>query len=79
MWWRKIEKLKIYSITILFLGLIIGTGCGFLINDKLLMTIEVRDNIGLYNISKIPVYNNDKIMNQSANILLGISYIWNKK
>ena len=63
------------------MGLILGSGCVFLINDKLLMTFEVRDNIGLYNIdnTKLPLYNNAKLMNQSVNFLFGISYIWDKK
>ena len=64
------------------MGLILGTGCVFLINDQLLMTTEVRNNIGFYNIALIDrqsIKNNGKLKNQSINFLLGISYIWNKK
>lgn len=43
-------------------GLTSGLGCGLPIKNNFTMTIEVRHNLGLYNISELPVANEGKIL-----------------
>ena len=55
-------------------GLTGGLGGGLKIKDKFLLTLEIRHNIGLYNTSKLPVYNDGTIMTNSTNLLIGFAY-----
>lgn len=54
----------------------ISTGAGVLFNYKqrLDFSMEIRNNLGLTNTSKLPVGNDREIKTNATNILLGISY-----
>jgi len=56
------------------LGLTTGLGAGLPLNDKLLITLEIRNNLGLYNISSLPVANDGTIKTNSTNLMFGIAY-----
>jgi hypothetical protein len=62
------------NFTRIDLGLTTGLGAGLPINDKLLITLEIRNNLGLYNISSHPVANDGTIKTNSTNLLFGIAY-----
>jgi len=55
-------------------GLTAGLGVGLPIKEKLLLTLEIRNNLGLYNVSKLPVINDGTIKTNSTNLLIGIAY-----
>lgn len=55
-------------------GLTFGGGAGLLIHDKIYVTAEVRNNLGLYNISDLTVIDGGTVKNNSINFLLGVSY-----
>lgn len=54
----------------------ISTGLGFSvpIKTKFAFSFEVRNNLGLYNVSAVPVANNGTIKTNSTNFLLGFTY-----
>jgi hypothetical protein len=54
----------------------ISTGLGFSvpIKTKFAFSFEVRNNIGLYNVSAVPVANNGTIKTNSTNFLFGFTY-----
>jgi Outer membrane protein beta-barrel domain len=54
----------------------ISTGAGVLFNYKQRVdfSIEIRNNLGLTNTSKLPLYNGGEIKTSATNLLLGISY-----
>ncbi|MEZ4847273.1 MAG: porin family protein [Bacteroidia bacterium] len=54
-------------------GLIGGLGGGFTINE-LLLTLEVRHNLGLYNIRKEDLTQH-KILTNSTNLLVGLAFL----
>ena len=56
------------------MGLTSGLGGGLPINDKFLLTLEIRNNLGFYNVSKVPIENNGSILTTSTNLLIGIAY-----
>ncbi|WP_299822892.1 porin family protein [uncultured Pontibacter sp.] len=56
------------------LGITTGLGAGVKVTDKVLVTMELRYNLGLYNISAVPVYNNGEVRTKSANLLIGIAH-----
>ena len=60
-------------------GLTTGLGVVLPINDRLLFTIEIRNNLGFYNISSLPVVNDVTIKTNSTNLLIGISYRFENK
>jgi len=51
-------------------------GVGFLapLSEKLSLSVELRDNLGLKNISSTPVVNAGKIQTNALNLLVGIGY-----
>ncbi|MBA3681717.1 MAG: PorT family protein [Bacteroidetes bacterium] len=55
-------------------GLTMGAGISIPLTKELVLSWEVRNNLGLYNISKWPVYNNGTLNTYSNNFLLGIAY-----
>ncbi len=55
-------------------GITGGIGGGIAIHERILLTLEIRNNLGLYNISKIPVYNDGSVKTNSTNLLVGIVY-----
>lgn len=56
------------------IGLTAGAGIYIPIKKAFALSFELRDNLGLYNISKWPVYGNATLNTHSANLLLGIAY-----
>lgn len=55
-------------------GLTGGVGCILPIKGNLIITIEIRHNLGLYNISVLPVINDGKILTNSTSLLIGCAY-----
>lgn len=52
------------------LGLSLGVGATFHLNSKQDLSIELRDNLGLLNISKTEVYNDGTIKTNSLNLIV---------
>ena len=52
------------------LGVNLGIGKKIKLNEKVILNIEIKDNYGLVNISKLPVYNNGTVKSNSFNLLL---------
>lgn len=55
-------------------GLSTGLGLSVPIKTKFALSFEVRNNLGLYNLSVFPVANNGTIKTNSTNFLLGFTY-----
>ena len=55
-------------------GLALGLGFSTPIKDKFSITCEIRNNLGLYNVSAIPVFENGTIKTNSTNLLCGFAY-----
>jgi len=55
-------------------GLTTGPGAGLPVNDKLFITMEIRNNPGLVNTGSIPLVNGGTIKTNSTNLLFGIAY-----
>ena len=55
-------------------GISTGLGLSVPIKTKFAFSFEVRNNIGLYNVSAVPVANNGTIKTNSTNFLLGFTY-----
>ena len=55
-------------------GITSGLGMNFPIQEKFLLNFEIRNNLGLTNISSVPVYNDGSIKTNSTNLLIGIVY-----
>lgn len=51
-----------------------GLGFRLSIQNNIFMTTEVRHNLGLHNISQLPIINDGKISTNSTNLLLGFAY-----
>ena len=56
------------------LGISAGLGLSLPIKTKFAFSFEARNNLGLYNISDIPVVNNEALKTNSTNFLLGFTY-----
>ena len=56
------------------LGLSFGIGKGFKLNEKNNLNFEIRYNLGVTNISDVPVINNGKIKTNSMNLLMGLTF-----
>ncbi len=56
------------------LGIITGLGARFPIKNKLFLSLEIRNNFGLTNISSVSVMNDGSIKTNSTNLLIGIEY-----
>jgi len=55
-------------------GITTGLGARFPVKKKLYLSIEIRNNFGLTNISSISVVNDGSIKTNSTNLLVGIEY-----
>lgn len=55
-------------------GLTTGLGMTYQLAEKLLLSAEIRNNLGLVNISALPVRNDKSIKTNSTNFLIGIAY-----
>lgn len=51
-------------------GVNLGIGKKIKLNEKVILNIEIKDNYGLVNISKLPVHNNGTVKANSFNLLL---------
>lgn len=51
-----------------------GLGLNFPINEHILLSLEVRNNLGLIHIGKQAVINNERIKTNSTNLLMGLGY-----
>ncbi len=55
-------------------GITAGVGFRFFFGAKCDFSIEARDNLGLMNVSAVPVYGGGSIKTNSANLLVGFTY-----
>jgi hypothetical protein len=55
-------------------GITTGLGLSVPIKTKFSFSFEIRNNLGLYNISAVPLVNNGTIKTNSTNFLLGFTY-----
>ncbi len=55
-------------------GLSAGLGISFDLKSKYALSFEIRDNLGLTNISKQPIANNGTIKTNVLNLLIGFTY-----
>lgn len=55
------------------IGLAIGAGIKIAMTDRLLLSFEVRENLGLHNISEYAVRDDGAVRTNSTNLLLGIT------
>jgi hypothetical protein len=55
-------------------GLSTGIGFSIPIKTKFAISFEVRNNLGLNNVSALPILNNGTIKTNSTNFLLGLTY-----
>jgi hypothetical protein len=55
-------------------GIALGIGLSIPIKEKVSLSFEIRNYSGLLNIGATPVENDSKILNNSTNLLLGITY-----
>lgn len=55
-------------------GVTAGLGLSIPIRDKFLISCEIRNNLGLYNVSKVQVIDNGTIKTNSTNLLIGFTY-----
>ena len=58
-----------YLFKTLDFGANLGIGTNFKINDKNSLNLEIRHNYGLANISRVQVYNDDKVKTNSFNLI----------
>jgi opacity protein-like surface antigen len=55
-------------------GFSAGLGVQYSLSDKIGLSLEVRNNMGVYNISKLPIYNEGTNKLNSTNLLIGVNY-----
>ena len=55
-------------------GLTAGIGFSAPLTKVLALSFELRNNLGLYNISKLQVYSNGTLNTNSTNLLVGLAY-----
>ena len=56
-------------------GIIIGVGIDLQVSDEIIMVINLRNNLGLQNISSVPVHNDGKIQNNSLELVFSIGLL----
>ena len=56
-------------------GIIIGVGIDLQVSDEIIMVINLRNNLGLQNISSAPVHNDGKIQNNSLELVFSIGLL----
>lgn len=55
-------------------GVSAGAGARMVLKEKIVLSAEVRDNLGLRNISDKPVFGNGTIKNNSLSLIAGVAY-----
>lgn len=60
-------------------GITTGLGARFPIKKKLFLSVEIRNNLGITNISSVSVVNDGAIKTNSTNLLIGIEYRFGSK
>lgn len=55
-------------------GISTGIGLSVPIKTKFAVSFEIRNNLGLYNVSAVPIANNGSIKTNSTNFLFGFTY-----
>jgi hypothetical protein len=55
-------------------GVIGGIGCSIPIGKKISISTEIRNTLGLYNISSLPVVNDGSIKTNATYLILGMAY-----
>jgi hypothetical protein len=58
-------------------GVSAGFGMTAHFNSKFSYAIELRNNLGIYNISALPVINNEKVQTNSLNLSVSLRYLLN--
>lgn len=56
------------------IGISTGLGIAYQLKLPLTISVEARNNLGLTNISAVAVYNNGKVLTNTLNLLVGVSY-----
>ncbi len=56
-------------------GITAGVGLMYPLTKHIMLSLEARNNIGLVNISELPVIGDKSIKTHTPNLLLGISYV----
>ena len=56
------------------MGITAGLGVAIPLKEKFSFSCEIRNNLGLYNVSEVPIYNNGSIKTNSTNLLIGFAY-----
>lgn len=59
-------------------GLSAGIGMSYSLSETFVFTLEVRNNLGLYNVSKTPIINDGTNNLNSTNLLIGLNYGFGK-
>jgi hypothetical protein len=55
-------------------GLSTGLGLLYPLKSKIVLSFELRNNLGLYNVSALPVINDGTIKTNSTNLIFGLAY-----
>ena len=63
------ELLKPYDF-----GFSAGAGVSYPVSQKLELSLELRNNLGLVNISEVPVFQDGSIKTNALNLLVGLAY-----
>jgi len=65
---------NLYKDKMLDFGLSIGLGFAIPIKPRLILNAELRNNLGVYNVSKVPVHNDGSIKTNNALLLCSLTY-----
>lgn len=60
-------------------GLAFGLGINVPLSKHIMLSLEGRNNLGLYHINKMPVYNHGSVKTNATNVLLSIVYKLGKR
>lgn len=69
-----IEYFRLQDFNRIDFGIALGVGTAIPIGSHILFSVELRDNLGLMNISKVPVIGNGSIKTNSVVLLIGLAY-----
>jgi hypothetical protein len=73
---QKYDGTKTYQT--IDLGLSGGLGFTIPFSDSFIISLEARNNLGLYNVSKSPIISEGEFFTNSTNLLLGFAYQFGK-
>lgn len=65
---------NMYNLKRFDTGISTGLGLSYPIKTKYALSLEIRNNLGLYNLSAVTMPNNESIKTNSVNFLLGLTY-----